>query len=288
MAKLPKKFIGTEVGKSSSLGTPSKPTADVTKNAQPSGNFEIFTDARGQASGVTLPDGRTYLGLNRKDVKKIVEAEQAKLVTPAGVTNLTEEAKKAELQQQAQQNVSAFQKKVSEGGRIQGTENMRGLGQEVLSDVEQSKAQEKALLGFNVPVSDKMRIQLRSGGVALRETFTLRNLANTYDWIISSISRKKPLTQVQAEDTFNSLKFSLNDDIELYKTGMLDDMQIETNFQLAAEAIIRLENFQKEFTSKNLKYFTDDGASVDAQLRQMKSDLITLRTKFETAKLSQI
>ena len=45
---------------------------------------EVFTDEAGMPSGIDLPTGETFLGLNREDVAKIAEREVAKRKLPEG------------------------------------------------------------------------------------------------------------------------------------------------------------------------------------------------------------
>ncbi len=57
------------------------PTSEV----KPSTALETFTDPRtGRASGITLPDGRTFLGLSSEDVERIAAGEQARVSRPEG------------------------------------------------------------------------------------------------------------------------------------------------------------------------------------------------------------
>lgn len=56
----------------------------------------------GEASGITLPDGRTFLGLTPNEIEQIALAEQEKTRQPLGTVPVGTAQRQAELQQQGQ------------------------------------------------------------------------------------------------------------------------------------------------------------------------------------------
>ena len=73
---------------------------------------ETFTDPKtGRASGVALPNGKTFLGLSPDDVRNVVEAEQQKNERPLGTIpvgtqqSLAEERQRAIIMAQQAQNI---------------------------------------------------------------------------------------------------------------------------------------------------------------------------------------
>lgn len=62
---------------------------------------ETFTDPRtGRASGIVLPDGRTFLGLSPQDVNQIAAGEAARVARPAGTQPVGTQQSQIEMQNQ--------------------------------------------------------------------------------------------------------------------------------------------------------------------------------------------
>jgi len=72
-----------------------------TGESKASGQTEVFRNEQGRLSGVTLPDGRTFLGLSPAEVNKIVEQQKQIKQTPDGAVEVGAQ-RKLERQQQAQ------------------------------------------------------------------------------------------------------------------------------------------------------------------------------------------
>lgn len=64
---------------------------------------EIFTDKNGRPSGITLPDGRTFLGLSPDEVNQIATREQGKTALPIGTQPVGTAQNQIEQQQRMQQ-----------------------------------------------------------------------------------------------------------------------------------------------------------------------------------------
>lgn len=64
---------------------------------------EVFRNEQGNPSGITLPDGRTFLGLGPQDVNKIAGAELAKTQLPEGTQPVGTNAGQLERAQRIQQ-----------------------------------------------------------------------------------------------------------------------------------------------------------------------------------------
>lgn len=81
-----------------------KPPPATTKVTPPPGTVETFTSEKtGRASGVTMPDGRTFLGLSPDEVNKIAQGEAARTAMPANAAPVgTAQAQARQLQQQQQ------------------------------------------------------------------------------------------------------------------------------------------------------------------------------------------
>lgn len=78
------------------------PTANV-----PKGTVETFTNNEtGRASGVVLPDGRTFLGLNPNDINKIAAGEANKVQMPLNSSPVGTAQASANQQMQVQQAIS--------------------------------------------------------------------------------------------------------------------------------------------------------------------------------------
>lgn len=64
-------------------------------------DIEVFRKSRGgRASGVTLPSGKTFLGLNKADVAKLIAGEQRRKAVPEGGVNVSDIRQQEALQQQ--------------------------------------------------------------------------------------------------------------------------------------------------------------------------------------------
>ena len=88
----------------SNLGNFGVPIPTQEQTGTQSGQPEVFRDPRtGRVSGVTLPDGRTFLGLSPDDVQRILSGEAQRLATPEGAVDIGQRAR----QQQAQQQFGA-------------------------------------------------------------------------------------------------------------------------------------------------------------------------------------
>ncbi len=86
----------------------SKPAPQQTETQQPTPNaLETFTSSEtGRASGITTPDGRTFLGLSPDDVQKIATGEQKRAARPEGTQPVGTAKAEALQQQQLQQSLS--------------------------------------------------------------------------------------------------------------------------------------------------------------------------------------
>jgi len=87
-------------------------TAEVTKTPAPitPGTVETFTNPENQrASGVTTPDGRTYLGLGPTDVNKIAAGEAQRVARPENSAVVGTAQNQVEQQQRTQQLVQMAQ-----------------------------------------------------------------------------------------------------------------------------------------------------------------------------------
>lgn len=65
--------------------------------------LETFTDPRtGRASGITLPDGRTFLGLSSEDVARVARGEQERVARPEGTAPVGTAQAAADIERQQQ------------------------------------------------------------------------------------------------------------------------------------------------------------------------------------------
>jgi len=100
----------------------------------------VFKDVKtGKQSGVQLPDGRVFLGLNKEDVNQIVSAQTGENVLPQGAEFINDRASLMQ-QQQVQE--------VGEAQRLQELQNM-GVGERASS--MKGISTETGLLGDNRP-----------------------------------------------------------------------------------------------------------------------------------------
>ncbi len=81
------------------------PEEEAAAQADPA--LETFTDPKtGRASGITLPDGRTFLGLSPEDVQAVAEGEQARVARPEGTAPVGTAQAQALQQQRIQQQIA--------------------------------------------------------------------------------------------------------------------------------------------------------------------------------------
>lgn len=78
------------------------PQAPVNKNP-PAGTIETFSNAQGRASGVSLPTGETYLGLNPNDVNQIAAGEAQRVARPENSAPIGTAGAEAQRQQRNKQ-----------------------------------------------------------------------------------------------------------------------------------------------------------------------------------------
>jgi len=69
------------------------------RNNPSAGSVGVYTDERGKASGVTLPDGRSFLGLSPKDVEEMARQEAERVELPPNAMPIPELNKQADLEQ---------------------------------------------------------------------------------------------------------------------------------------------------------------------------------------------
>ena len=73
--------------------------------------LETFSSSEtGRASGITLPDGRTFLGLSPEEVQQVATGEQERIARPEGTAPVGTAQKQADQQFQFQQSLSQLGK----------------------------------------------------------------------------------------------------------------------------------------------------------------------------------
>jgi len=91
---------------------------------------EVFTNQSGKQSGVTLPDGRTFLGLNREDIAQITGEIQKEQTLPSGTLPVGSTSNFLQQKQSSQ----ALQGQIGQFGQL-------GLDNDPLFDVGQGVSQ---------------------------------------------------------------------------------------------------------------------------------------------------
>lgn len=107
--------------------------------------------------------------------------------------------------------------------------------------------------------------------------------AGIVDFIRVGITGKKPLKVQQAEATFNDLNSALGQDVKLVQAGALSLEEAKVNLEKAAQTINRMEESQKKLGKENLRYWTDNGAEVQAQIIIQKEQLAGRRLELLNA-----
>lgn len=102
---------------------------------------------------------------------------------------------------------------------------------------------------------------------------TKGTVANGVDWVKTLITNKKPLKQQLAEDSFNNLKDSIDNEIKLVGEGVIDARLVREDILNTYVAINQLESYQKSIWSENYRNWVDDGLNVQTQINQMKRTL---------------
>jgi len=91
----------------------------------PRGTVETFSNREGAASGVTLPDGRTFLGLSPEDVNQIAQAEAEKTARPVNSAVAGTAQQKANVQAQNAQLIEQAKKGLMTSQELQGVQGAK-------------------------------------------------------------------------------------------------------------------------------------------------------------------
>lgn len=150
--------------------------ADTTKASQ-----QVFRNETGRPSGISLADGRTFLGLNAEDVEKIAAGEQAKKGGPA--TQAFEE--QAQAQQQAEQQQQLIQQNQALTGQVG---QAQALPQNELTQIDKGQAiGQGAIQGA---IAGGVAGAAASFGVAAPITVPLGVIAGFINGVRSSINQQ--------------------------------------------------------------------------------------------------
>ncbi len=151
---------------------------------------------------------------------------------------------------------------------------MPGLGEVIASD------KQKQLTGQGtLPVSDMSpteRIPMAIAG-------TKAQVANFVDFVRVGVTGKKPLKVSQAEASLTDGLSAVNQNIKAVREGILDYHEAIDSLERTAAAINRLERSQKGLGKENLRYWSDEGKEVEAEIINAKERIDQMRTELLVA-----
>ncbi|MBU1446646.1 hypothetical protein KKD70_05290, partial [Patescibacteria group bacterium] len=107
------------------------------------------------------------------------------------------------------------------------------------------------------------------------------NTLNTVAQILDSVAASLPIDFIKLKDPksvsdikegYNSMAAVLNDDVQLYKAGLISYAQVQADLDQALSFTIRLQAETKGKGQANLAYWRDEGASIEAEvLKQLRN-----------------
>lgn len=225
-------------------------------------NPEVFTDKSGRPSGITLPDGRTFLGLNQNDVNKIAQKDIQSRQLPEG----TAPVGTAQNQLDAAMEAQALQGQVGQFDQL-------GLSNDPLLNQEQAlrqgivgaipRALSLAVTGAGVGLAGGA---VAGGGVGTPITAPTGAAIGAVAGFVGGISSSMISEyRGQRRDTINAQKRVLDEGKQTMK-----------DWATLAEA----DPANKAFY---LSQYNAVAAQIDQAYRQMKLDTNRDIAKFETA-----
>jgi len=120
-------------------------------------------------------------------------------------------------------------------------------------------------------------------GTADKGVATKQVLAGLVDQFRIGIGGKKPLNVQQAENTLTDAQAILTADVAMVASGQKTLAEVQSNLDFAIESINRLEITQRGLGQQNLRYWSDNGREIEAELIRKRNDLRNLRLELINA-----
>jgi hypothetical protein len=197
---------------------------------------------------------KKYINDQLRNGKTITEVanniESGNLLTPEEIQNLTPPASQPIKQNGFQESLNTFANPNSDFGQTYGA----------------------ALSGI---VSAPEAIP----GAQQYVTGSKQNAAQIIDFFTSALSSRKGVDVIKAEATFNDASNVIDRDIELVKTDWKSVSSALGDIEQAESAINRLKETTKGLSKENLRYWADNGAEIDAQIRREERQLQTQKAQ---------
>lgn len=240
------------------FGSPFKPTGSEAPKEEPilPPAPEVFKNEAGRASGVSLPDGRVFLGLSPEDTQRITQDfndDRAALgQAPLAINPVGTNANRVQAQREFATPLVEEKRAVDKNG----------------FDISQN--------GVN-STDDIVQKILFQGVNNQSVVINKQRIANFADFARTAISGKKPLRVQQAEGALNDVIQTLSDDVALAKQGLLRPTDARQDLIRAQGAVQALEDSQKGIGKENLRYWSDNGAEVQAMIINAKREIENLQ-----------
>lgn len=134
-------------------------------------------------------------------------------------------------------------------------------------------------------VPEKARYALGAVGATAKQVFRPTVVLTLLDALTGGGSFREPLTVKMADKAFTELETELNKGIQELADGTGDAATVNKQLQEAADALARLEEFQhdKGLKSVYLRYWLDDGASLETKIGTMRSTVQRLLIEAQAA-----
>jgi len=121
-------------------------------------------------------------------------------------------------------------------------------------------------------------------GVKIGEGDTVgKEVAGIIDFLRVAIKGGKPIEVQQAESSLNDAMVQVGREIDLVKSGARAARDAKTTFLLVQNSISRLEASQKGFGKLNVRYWSDEGKEVEAQILIAKQRLLDMQLELYQA-----
>jgi hypothetical protein len=115
-----------------------------------------------------------------------------------------------------------------------------------------------------------------------------KSIAQIYDALYSSVTRKEPLTVAKSKQTFAEVTGAIQQNIANVQNGVGDYVEARRDFDTALASLNELESTTKGLGKENLNYWIDNGAEIEATIIRERAILENLRNDLEVAKVNKI